>query len=995
MEPELNLTAYPKELEDAELDLIATRRGLVRSAEGDRQMKDTMVGFALSGGGIRSATFCLGVFQALARLKLLNSIDYMSAVSGGGYFASFLGRLFARPDVAGHEEVEEILTPAAANADEAKIAAEANADLKWRFRVFRWLRNNGRYLAPKGSGDVLLGLAVVLRNWFAIQIVLLTSLLAIFVALQLVRGVIEQSSLWQPLAARFANSSPWTPVLSQVFLSPYSVLAIAIVLFLLIPPGCAYWLVEAGSGNLTSPWLIWLTILMADLGLWWHWRGTRPEILSPLALLVTLAVGGSYLHGRRSAKQAEATTDDSVRNSRAARRLFINSTMRNVLSRRLRWGMVWTGAAFAFVLIDSIGQTIYANIASGRLRLSTSLSAALATLASLAGVARWIMGNLGFEANGKRPSVSMNTIAGAAAALVLLTLMVSTDALSHAVRWDFELPGGGAALKPSPPRADTSNQDGGSSWAAVSAGSPAPSDPPDTASPRSNSKAEQAVGWVIFAILVTLSFLFGHTWTFLNRSSQHAIYSARITRAYLGASNRARLDSAIRLISEVIFGDDAPQREYWRGPVGYPPMPNKPGSAKSLYEKRAPLHLVNVTVNQTFDPRTGTQQQDRKGMGMALGPAGVSLGVANHVVYDSSLRSIDQLDERCEHVRVFPPKGTRWRAFEYDSDPSDSNFARYGGEVLTLGDWTSISGAAFSTGEGYRTSLGVSILAGLLNVRLGYWWDSGTTDVSQRKLRKFLTQVFPVQTFLLKELIADFNGPEGRYWYLSDGGHFENLGAYELIRRRVKLCVIIDVGADADYTFEDLGNLVRKARLDFGAEIKFIGEAELDQWLPTETVRQQFGSLEQLRRGTWTQEPVDSPQLTSGVKPEKRLSIDPVDEVKESLRHAAFAEIRYQGTKPHEAPDSFLIYIKPTLIGDESADVRRYHLEHPSFPHESTLDQFFGEDQWESYRKLGEHIAMKIFGDCELYGGMCASFTQRSRQKEGTPCDSQAKKSSS
>src|SRR6516164_5922223 len=187
MEPELNLTAYPKELEDAELDLIATRRGLLRSAEVDQQMKSTMVGFALSGGGIRSATFCLGVFQALARLKLLNAIDYMSAVSGGGYFASFLGRLFARPDVTGHEEVEEILTPAAANADEARIAAEANEDHKWRFRVFRWLRNNGRYLAPRGSGDVLLGLAVVLRNWFAIQIVLLTSLLAIFVALQLLR----------------------------------------------------------------------------------------------------------------------------------------------------------------------------------------------------------------------------------------------------------------------------------------------------------------------------------------------------------------------------------------------------------------------------------------------------------------------------------------------------------------------------------------------------------------------------------------------------------------------------------------------------------------------------------------------------------------------------------------------------------------------------------------------------------------------------------------
>jgi hypothetical protein len=191
MEPELNATAYPKELQDAEFDLIAKRRGLSRSNAVDEQLKKCLVGFGLSGGGIRSATFCLGIFQALARLKLLGEVDYISAVSGGGFFTSFLGRLFARPDIGGHQEVEEILTPEAANADAARIAAEADEDHKWRFRVFRWLRTNGRYLAPKGSGDILLGFSAVLRNWFAIQIVLITSFLAIFVALQLVRSEIE------------------------------------------------------------------------------------------------------------------------------------------------------------------------------------------------------------------------------------------------------------------------------------------------------------------------------------------------------------------------------------------------------------------------------------------------------------------------------------------------------------------------------------------------------------------------------------------------------------------------------------------------------------------------------------------------------------------------------------------------------------------------------------------------------------------------------------
>ncbi|MGH7930489.1 MAG: hypothetical protein ACREQV_22180 [Candidatus Binatia bacterium] len=75
------------------------------------------------------------------------------------------------------------------------------------------------------------------------------------------------------------------------------------------------------------------------------------------------------------------------------------------------------------------------------------------------------------------------------------------------------------------------------------------------------------------------------------------------------------------------------------------------------------------------------------------------------------------------------------------------------------------------------------------------------------------------------------------------------------------------------------------------------------------------------------------------------------------MAHAALAEITYGD----DGPKSKLLYIKPTLIGDEPADVHRYHTEHPSFPHETTLQQFFDEAQWESYRKLGEHIALKLF----------------------------------
>jgi hypothetical protein len=58
---------------------------------------------------------------------------------------------------------------------------------------------------------------------------------------------------------------------------------------------------------------------------------------------------------------------------------------------------------------------------------------------------------------------------------------------------------------------------------------------------------------------------------------------------------------------------------------------------------------------------------------------------------------------------------------------------------------------------------------------------------------------------------------------------------------------------------------------------------------------------------------------------------------------------------------SWLLYIKSTVTGDEPTDVRNYQSQHPDFPNESTADQFFDEPQWESYRKLGEHIGDKLF----------------------------------
>jgi hypothetical protein len=314
----------------------------------------------------------------------------------------------------------------------------------------------------------------------------------------------------------------------------------------------------------------------------------------------------------------------------------------------------------------------------------------------------------------------------------------------------------------------------------------------------------------------------------------------------------------------------------------------------------------------------------------------LSLGVEHHAVIP-----LGRLDPVGRAVEVYPQDdpdtGSRpFRVFEYPR--RTDGLPAFQGEVMSLGSWIGVSGAAFSTGLGARTSFGLSMLAGFGNVRLGRWWDSGV-DVESRRgaveptglvaLEQAAARLFPVQVFLLDEFLARFPGTARRHWYLSDGGHFENLGGYELIRRRLPLIVLVDAEEDAEYNFGGLSNLVRKARIDFGAEITFLDELQLGLEIDA-NLRSTIGTLKDLRPG----------------------------EDGFSKAHAALGWVTY-ADEPERR--SRLLYLKATVTGDEPTDVLEYRRAHPAFPHEPTSDQFFDEPQWESYRKLGEHIALKVF----------------------------------
>ena len=142
---------------------------------------------------------------------------------------------------------------------------------------------------------------------------------------------------------------------------------------------------------------------------------------------------------------------------------------------------------------------------------------------------------------------------------------------------------------------------------------------------------------------------------------------------------------------------------------------------------------------------------------------------------------------------------------------------------ITLGTAMAISGAAVSPNMGYYSSPSISLLLAFFNVRLGWWLgnpgsqgnDSYATQGPDFAIKPLLQEAFGLTT------------DDKRYVYLSDGGHFEDLGLYEMVRRRCRFIVVVDAGEDAHLAFDDLGNAIRKIYIDLGIRIDFTGLQDL------------------------------------------------------------------------------------------------------------------------------------------------------------------------
>jgi hypothetical protein len=243
----------------------------------------------------------------------------------------------------------------------------------------------------------------------------------------------------------------------------------------------------------------------------------------------------------------------------------------------------------------------------------------------------------------------------------------------------------------------------------------------------------------------------------------------------------------------------------------------------------------------------------------------------------------------------------------------DSRF--YGGSNsggISIGTAAAISGAAASSNMGYYTTSPVlSLVLTFFNVRLGWWLGNpGSAGSKTFDLWAPKSSVTPI----LDEALG-LTDDKNEYVYLTDGGHFENLGLYEMVLRRSHVIVVSDAAADPGYRFGDLGNAIRKVRIDLGIPIEF------------------------------TAMPI--------------FCCEP-GETKKGM-YWAVGKIRYSCIDG-DVDDGVLLYIKPALYGEEPRDVMEYKKNNPTFPHQSTADQFFDEPQFESYRILGSHIMDQMCG---------------------------------
>lgn len=806
----------------------------------------------LSGGGIRSAAFCMGALQALAAKGILGEFNYLSTVSGGGYIGAWLQTIM-HGGGKGH----------------GALAAAVKALTEPDDPALRSLRNYTNFLIPEGgfgSSDswsaIVLWLRNVLLNWLVFGPVLLAAaIVPLFyrevlwdagpcignVALALGLACLLGGTI---MVCRSVPTQSYGATVGRPH-GPYGVAAHKVLLGVVIPIlawafFAPVWLSTVGSAQFEAvPFLSWtfaplslgaFIVLVAGFGIAALTLGREhyPSFGWNVGFWIAGATLCAFLlHlGMTLGQQMSATTLAVL----APLWVIAAQVLHSTLYVGLRWTAAyaeldreWLARVNGEKLVPMLGWTALAFVTLIMpVLVFDRWASTYGTVVAFASgpVGAWLAhsaqsfggkGAAGTEGTARWSGTVLETAIALATLLFAATLFVLLGRLGAVIV---------AAL----------------------------------------AQYWESVAWlpvlVVIAALAGVSYYCGRRIN-INRFSMHGVYRNRLARAFIGTAR--------------------PPAE--RRPDAYTRFdPGDNLRMQDLYQGRQQRGMLFPVVNVTLNLLAGAPSSwaERKAAPFTITP--LRAGAA-------CLGGPEQkdADPPGRYVRT-----NQYAGQEHESGPEDE------ASGITLGTAMTISGAAVSPNMGYHSSPATSFVMTLFDVRLGAWLPNPGAQ-QQWRPAKPSNALWP----LFNEMFGRANDRKADV-YLSDGGHFDNLGIYEMLRRRCCRILVIDAGCDPDYHYVDLGRALRMASIDLYVKVDFIA-------------------------------PV--------IKGEIRLNAA-----------GALAKITY-----HDGTTGLLLYLKPWLPNYLSADVLAYWAEHDDFPHQSTAEQFFTESQFESYRALGEQIVDQAF----------------------------------
>jgi GNAT superfamily N-acetyltransferase len=809
------------------------------------------VGLAFSGGGIRSATFNLGVLKALHELGLLKHVDYLSTVSGGGYIGAWWSAWRARWG----KEFPEARTTSRVS------TSVPQTDLNREPEEVRHLREFSNFLSPRiGFFES--------EMWNAVMAVLSAMLPAVLVACSVIALAFL---IWLGVNSLILANAFGFPVPGFDWLIAQGPWALAgYGLSKIITP-----LVSP----ITAPLVLSIITIVAYIGFEWSWYcAGKAEPLSAMRQirllvfhLVTLALilVGIWVGWYRLANLPWIDVRPAITSSIWQWAIGILPDEDCAFSPHLFDApILWAGVAFVMFVPRLLYIRFRKVSVSGKSMsaidraLSRMLGAAL-VFAALA--ALWLAGCWLHYTHWGTSAAGGAFASGGAFALLRRWISNLGPAKKGGVM---------DIIKPLIPQI--------LAYVAVALWAICIS------ALLAGWIESGASPWLLFFIALGIV-VFAIVFFDPAQVSLHSFYRNRLTRAYLGASNPSNIGEGnlaeknrqtdVRLRDDIQLGELSP-----------------PG-------RERPIHLVCCTANDIGGDQLGNLSRGARSavlsrFGFAIGDHWKAweknVPTRRAIVARRLSASMSKINMRVPGWLAQRSQRTR--------------------ETLGLGSAITASAAAFNSNMGSLSmtlGAGVTFLCTALNLRLGLWlghplskqigaptWAPG---------RLFLMEMFGATNSGLRPG-SNPDKPVAEYVHLSDGGHFENLALYELVRRHCRYIIVSDCGADPEVAFDDFGNAVRRIREDFGVEI------DID---------------------------------LSPLKP---------DAARISKQHVAVGTISYD-PRGDQKDTGILLYLKPTLTGDEPCDIAQYRTRNEDFPHESTGDQFYDEAQWESYRRLGEHAA--------------------------------------